>query len=189
MGVSRQPKDQKGYVTAFDRRGPLASRHPAGLRVKQSRQDIPQFNCSQERVRRIRLSVLPVLTKGVIEKAEHVGIQLGMGNVQPWLCFDHGDEVLFEILQGNVNRASYPQRIRIPGVAEPMKPPLLAVMRSPGSAGTATSSASRLPWRTVQPLALQTSGARAPPLLIAFTTHRECITCRFPHGSTTTRCP
>ena len=87
---------------------------------------------------------MPMLSQGVIEEAEHVGKQLGMGSGQPWLHFDHGDEALFEILQGSiVDWASYPQRIRVSGVTEPMKLPLLAfiesppetaVMRSPGSA-------------------------------------------------------
>ena len=73
-----------------------------------------------------------MLSQGVIEEAEHVGKQLGMGSGQPWLHFDHGDEALFEILQGNtINWASYPQRILVPGVAEPLKPPLLAFIESP----------------------------------------------------------
>ena len=55
-----------------------------------------------------------------------------MGSGQPWPHFDHGNEVLFEILKGNiVNWASYPQRILVPGVAEPIKPSLLAFIGSP----------------------------------------------------------
>ena len=54
------------------------------------------------------MSVLPMLSQGVIEEAEHVGKQLGMGSGQPWLRFDHGDEALFEILKRNiVNWASF----------------------------------------------------------------------------------
>ena len=68
-----------------------------------------------------------MLSQGVIEETEHVGKQHGMGSGQPWLHFDHGDEALFEILQGNiVNWASCPQRIPVPGVTDPMKPTLLA---------------------------------------------------------------
>ena len=40
-----------------------------------------------------------MLSQGVIEKAEHVSKQRGIGRGQPWLHFDQGDEVLFEILQ------------------------------------------------------------------------------------------
>lgn len=73
-----------------------------------------------------------MLSQGVIEKAEHVGKQLGMGSSQSWLHFDHGDEALFEILKGNiVEWASYSQRILVPGVAEFMKPPLFALIGSP----------------------------------------------------------
>ena len=78
------------------------------------------------------MSDLPMLSQGVIEKAEHVSKQLGMGDGQPWLHFDRGDEALFEILQGNiVIWASYTQRILVPGVAEPKKPPLLTFIESP----------------------------------------------------------
>ena len=71
-------------------------------------------------------------SQGVIEEAEHVGKPLGMGSGQPWLHFDHGDEALFEILQGNiVNWASYPQLILVPGVTGRMKPPILAIGRYP----------------------------------------------------------
>ena len=57
-----------------------------------------------------------MLTQVVIEEDEPVGKRLGIGSGQPWLHFDHGDEALFEILQGNiVNWASYPQLILVPG--------------------------------------------------------------------------
>ena len=73
-----------------------------------------------------------MLSRSVIEEAEHLGKQLGMGSGQPCLRLDHGAESLFEILKGNiVNWASYPQRILVPGVAESMKPPLLAFIGSP----------------------------------------------------------
>ena len=79
-GVSHQPREQKGDITAFNGRDPLAPLHPAVLRVKQNRQDIPQFNIPQDRVRRLRLSVLPMLSHGVIDEAEHVGKRLCMGS-------------------------------------------------------------------------------------------------------------
>ena len=44
-----------------------------------------------------------MLYQGVIEEAERMGKQLGMGSIQPWLHFDHGDEALFEILKGNIS--------------------------------------------------------------------------------------
>ena len=73
-----------------------------------------------------------MLSQGVIEEAKHISKQLGMGSDQHRLHFDHGDVALFEILKGNVvNWASCPQRILVPGVAEPMKPPLLAFIGSP----------------------------------------------------------
>ena len=73
-----------------------------------------------------------MLSRSVIEEAEHLGKQLGMGSGQPCLRLDHGAESLFEILKGNiVNWGSYPQRILVPGVAEPMKPPILAIVGYP----------------------------------------------------------
>ena len=99
-----------------------------------------------------------------------MGKQLCMGCSKPRLHFDHGGEALLQILKGNiVEWACYPHRILVPGVAEPMKPPILAIVgippsstavtRSPGSVWTTASSASRLPWWAVQLLAPQRSGA------------------------------
>ena len=81
-GVSHLPREQKSDTTAFDRREALAPLHPTVLRVQQSRQDIPQFNGPQERVRRLRLSVLPMLSQDVIADAELVDKLLCMGSSQ-----------------------------------------------------------------------------------------------------------
>ena len=85
-----------------------------------------------------------------------MGKQLCMGSSQPRLHFDHGSEALFEILKGNIDEwACYPQRIFVP-----MKPPILAIVGYPPESRCRStqlgvglaSSASRLPWRAVQPL-------------------------------------
>ena len=61
-----------------------------------------------------------------------MGKQLGMGSNQSRLHFDHGDEALLEIIKGNfVERACYPQRILVPGVAQPMKSSVLAIVGYP----------------------------------------------------------
>ena len=71
---------------------------------------------------RLRRSVLLIIYQGVIEEAEHLGKQLGMGSSQPRLHFDHGDEALFEILKGKiVGWGCYPQHVLVPGVAEPSR--------------------------------------------------------------------
>ena len=73
-----------------------------------------------------------MLSQGVTEEAEHVCKQLCMGCSQPRLHSDHGGEGLFEILNGNiVEWARYPPRILVPGVAEPMKRPILAIVGYP----------------------------------------------------------
>ena len=72
-----------------------------------------------------------MLSQGVIEEAEHVGKPLGVGSNQSRLHFDHGGEALFEILKGNIEWTCYPQRVLVPGVAEPMKPPILAIAGYP----------------------------------------------------------
>ena len=57
-----------------------------------------------------------------------MGKPLGVGSNQSRLHFDHGGEALFEILKGNIEWTCYPQRVLVPGVAEPMKPPMLVIV-------------------------------------------------------------
>ena len=56
---------------------------------------MPQFNAPQDRVRRLLSSVLPMLSQGLVEEAEHVGMQFGMSSRQPRLQFDDDGETLF----------------------------------------------------------------------------------------------
>ena len=63
--------------------------------MQQSRQDIPQTNAPQERVSRLHVSVLPMLSQALIEEAEHVGKRFYMGNSQARLRFDHDSEEFF----------------------------------------------------------------------------------------------
>ena len=68
----------------------------------------------------------------VIEKAKHVCDKLGVGSSQPRLHFDNNDEVLLEVLCGNIIEPSYiPQRFLFPVIEETISAPFLAVVRSP----------------------------------------------------------
>ena len=73
-----------------------------------------------------------MLSQGVVEEAESVGKQLGMGSNQSRLRFDLGGEALFEIFKGNIIEwACYPQSILVPGLTGPTKPPTLAIVGYP----------------------------------------------------------
>lgn len=75
-----------------------------------------------------------MLSQHVVETTDHVGEQLGVGSGQPRPPFDHGDEALFENLKGNaIEWSCCLQRILVPGISEPTKPPLLAIIGYPTS--------------------------------------------------------
>ena len=139
---------------------------------------MPSFNSPQKRIRRLRIY------------SDNAAPGRGCGGQARF-------PRMFETLKKNVIAwACHPQRILAPEIAEPIKPPILAIVGFPPVPHCCRAQlrvdlhcrlcASRLPWRSAQPLASQRSGVCASRLLTAFTTHRACISCWRSHGSPTT---
>ena len=71
-------------------------------------------------------------SQGVVEEAKNMRYNLGVGSSQPRLHFDNSDEALLNVLKGNIiERYCNYQNILVPGVAETIAAPFVAVVRSP----------------------------------------------------------
>lgn len=84
---NKRPREQKGDVTAFDRGEPLAPIYSCLSCEHSSRAARVEHDSvsTQKRVRCLRMPVLSTRSRGVVEEAEHLGKQLGVGSHRPWL--------------------------------------------------------------------------------------------------------
>ena len=79
------------------KRGSLGSLRAAVLRVQQCWHDVLRLDDSQERTRRLGVSVWPMRSKGVLR-----GQKLGVSSSLPRLHLSNGDETLVKMFERNI---------------------------------------------------------------------------------------